>query len=469
MKKAIIIGAGPAGLSAATELSKNKIKSIIVEKTNTVGGLARTIKLGKNLFDIGPHRFFTKNKEVNKFFKKYAHNDLIKVKRITRILYKNKFFNYPLSPINTFFSIGFFNGALIFGSYLSSLFFYKKKIRSFEDWVVKNFGKRLYITFFKTYTEKVWGISCSKIGSDWASQRIKGLNFFSVIINIFFKEKKTKSLIDEFYYLKFGAGNLYKNIKKKILINKKNKILFNNKVISYNFCKDKLKIKSITVLNEKNRQKDIDGDYFLSSAPLTEVIKSFKIKKPTKINKIINSLKYRNHIGVKLVVKGKIFKDNWIYVHSPEVKVARISNYKNFSPHMSYGKNINPITMEYFCHEHSKIWKKDDSFIIELAKKEIKKLNLINKSEITEAYVVRSEKAYPIIEKGYQKKIEILKSWLSKISNFTPIGRTGMFKYNNQDHAILTGLIGARKVAINQNLDPWLVNIDAEYHEEKNG
>ena len=166
-------------------------------------------------------------------------------------------------------------------------------------------------------------------------------------------------------------------------------------------------------------------------------------------------------------MKGKIFKDNWIYVHSPEVKVARISNYKNFSPHMSYGKNINPITMEYFCHEHSKIWKKDDSFIIELAKKEIKKLNLINKSEITEAYVVRSEKAYPIIEKGYQKKIEILKSWLSKISNFTPIGRTGMFKYNNQDHAILTGLIGARKVAINQNLDPWLVNIDAEYHEEK--
>lgn len=468
MKKAIIIGAGPAGLSAATELSKNKIKTTIIEKTKVVGGLARTIKLGKNLFDIGPHRFFTKNKEVNKFFVKYANKDLIKVKRITRILYKKKFFNYPLSPLNTFLTIGIFNGILIFLSYLYSVFFYRKRIISFEDWVIKNFGKRLYLTFFKTYTEKVWGISCAKIGSDWASQRIKGLSFFSVLVNIFFKKKKTKSLIDEFYYLKFGAGNLYENIKKKILLNNKNKILFNNEVLSYNFYKNTFKIKSVTVTNKDFKKKEIFGDYFLSSAPLTEVIKNFKIKKPNKINKIINSLKYRNHIGVKLVVKGELFKDNWIYVHSPEVKVARISNYKNFSPYMGENKKINPITMEYFCHENSKLWKKNDKNLILLAKNEIKKLNLFKEKDIVEAYVVRSEKAYPIIEKGYQKKIEILKSWLSKISNFTPIGRTGMFKYNNQDHAILTGLIGARKICDNSSLDPWLINIDAEYHEEKN-
>ena len=468
MKKAIIIGAGPAGLSAATELSKNKIKTTIIEKTKVVGGLARTIKLGKNLFDIGPHRFFTKNKEVNKFFVKYANKDLIKVKRITRILYKKKFFNYPLSPLNTFLTIGIFNGMLIFLSYLYSTIFYRKKIISFEDWVIKNFGKRLYLTFFKTYTEKVWGISCTKIGSDWASQRIKGLSFFSVLINIFFKKKKAKSLIDEFYYLKFGAGNLYENIKKKILLNKKNQILFDNNVLSYNFYKNTFKIKSVTVMNKNFKKKEIIGDFFLSSAPLTEVIKNFKIKKPPQISRIINNLKYRNHIGVKLVIDGELFKDNWIYVHSPDVKVARISNYKNFSPYMGNNKKMNPITMEYFCHENSKFWKKDDKSLINIAKKEIKKLNLIKDNQIIEAYVVRSEKAYPIIEKGYQKKIEVLKSWLSKISNFTPIGRTGMFKYNNQDHAILTGLIGARRITNNPNMDPWLVNIDAEYHEEKN-
>jgi len=190
-------------LAAASELNKKKLKSTIFEKSNIVGGLARTVKLGNNLFDIGPHRFFTKNNEINKFFIDYAGKDLIKVKRLTRILYQNKLFNYPLSPINTFFTIGIYNGLLIFISYLSSLLFYKKKVSSFEDWVIKNFGKKLYYTFFKTYTEKVWGISCKQIGSDWASQRIKGLNFKSIILSFFFKKNKAKSLIDEFYYLKF--------------------------------------------------------------------------------------------------------------------------------------------------------------------------------------------------------------------------------------------------------------------------
>ena len=184
--KIIIIGAGPSGLAAASELSKNKLKSTILEKSNVVGGLARTVLLGNNLFDIGPHRFFTKNKEINKFFVHYAAKDLIKVKRLTRILYQNKLFNYPLSPVNTFFTLGIYNGITIFFSYLSSLLFFKKKISSFEDWVIKNFGKKLYYTFFKTYTEKVWGIPCKKIGSDWASQRIKGLNFASIILSFFF-------------------------------------------------------------------------------------------------------------------------------------------------------------------------------------------------------------------------------------------------------------------------------------------
>jgi protoporphyrinogen oxidase len=465
-KKIIIIGAGPAGLAAASELNKKKLKSTIFEKSNVVGGLARTVKLGNNLFDIGPHRFFTKNNEINKFFINYAGKDLIKVKRLTRILYQNKLFNYPLSPINTFFTLGIYNGITIFFSYLLSLLFFKKKISSFEDWVIKNFGKKLYYTFFKTYTEKVWGISCKQIGSDWASQRIKGLNFASIILSFFFKKNKAKSLIDEFYYLKFGAGNLYENIKKKLL-QKKNKIIFNQKVIKYNFDNKTFNIKSIIIENKQLKKKEIFGDFFLSSAPITEVIKSFNIKLPDNIKKIIYSLKYRNHIGVKLVIKGKIFEDNWIYVHSPEVKVARISNYKNFSKYMGENKESNPVTMEYFCNENDKFWNLSDETIISIAKKELEFLELAKKNQITNSYVIRSEKAYPVIEKGYQKKIDEIKKWLSRIKNFIPIGRTGMFKYNNQDHAILTGLIGARKIYDDNSLDPWLVNIDAEYHEEK--
>jgi len=465
-KKIIIIGAGPAGLAAASELNKKKLKSTIFEKSNVVGGLARTVKLGNNLFDIGPHRFFTKNNEINKFFINYAGKDLIKVKRLTRILYQNKLFNYPLSPINTFFTLGIYNGITIFFSYLLSLLFFKKKISSFEDWVIKNFGKKLYYTFFKTYTEKVWGISCKQIGSDWASQRIKGLNFASIILSFFFKKNKAKSLIDEFYYLKFGAGNLYENIKKKLL-KKKNKIIFNQKVVKYNFDQKTFNIKSVVIEDKDLKRKEVLGDYFLSSAPITEVIKSFSITLPNNIKKIIYNLKYRNHIGVKLVIKGKIFEDNWIYVHSPEVKVARISNYKNFSKYMGENKESNPVTMEYFCNENDKFWNLSDQTIISIAKKELEFLELAKKNQITDSYVIRSEKAYPVIEKGYQQKIDEIKKWLSQIKNFIPIGRTGMFKYNNQDHAILTGLIGARKICDDNSLDPWLVNIDAEYHEEK--
>jgi protoporphyrinogen oxidase len=266
--------------------------------------------------------------------------------------------------------------------------------------------------------------------------------------------------------LKFGAGNLYENIKEKLL-KKKNKIIFNQKVIKYNFDHKTFNIKSIIIENKQLKKKEIFGDFFLSSAPITEVIKSFNIKLPDNIKKIIYSLKYRNHIGVKLVIKGKIFEDNWIYVHSPEVKVARISNYKNFSKYMGENKESNPVTMEYFCNENDKFWNLSDETIISIAKKELEFLELAKKNQITDSYVIRSEKAYPVIEKGYQKKIDEIKKWLSQIKNFIPIGRTGMFKYNNQDHAILTGLIGARKICDDNSLDPWLVNIDAEYHEEK--
>lgn len=461
-KKIIIIGAGPAGLAAATEFKKDiSFDVTIIEKANCVGGLAKSIKYKKNLFDIGPHRFFTKNDEINNFYNKYAGKDLIKVKRLTRILYENNYYNYPLTPFSTFLKLGPIKSLKIIVSYFISSVFIKKKNSSFEDWIIKNFGKELYLTFFKTYTQKIWGISCKKIGSDWASQRIKSLNLFEILKSFIYKNYKTKSLIDEFFYTKKGAGNLYDNIKKKIAT----KILFNSKVIKYNF--NKKKIEFIIIKDVNGKKKIIKGDFFLSSSPITETIKNFNIILPVKIKKIIKSLKYRNHIGVQLLISGKLFKDNWIYIHSPEVLVARISNYKNFSKIMSSSKNLNPVTMEYFCNENSDLWKMKDKELIELAKKEISYLSITSRNNIKDGFIIRSEKAYPTIEKTYQNKINSIKNYLSEIENFVPIGRSGMFKYNNQDHAILTGLIGARKIINNPKLDPWLVNIDAEYHEKK--
>lgn len=470
--KIIIVGAGPAGLSAATVFDKDKdeyrndnnYKITLIEKTNSVGGLAKTLKRKNSYFyDIGPHRFFTKNEEINNFFIYYAKNDLIKVKRLTRILYNQTYFNYPLTPFSTLKKLGILKSLNIILSYIYSVFFFKKKIRSFEDWIIKNFGNNLYQIFFKTYTEKVWGIPCKNIGSDWGEQRIKKLNLLEIIKSFFFKTQN-KSLVDEFFYLKKGAGNLYTNIQKNL---KNTKIFFNSKVTKYHFSKDKKKIIYITVIDHLKKKKKIYGDYFICSAPITETIKNFNISIPKKITGIINSLKYRNHIGVNFLIEGNIFKDNWIYIHSKEVKVARISNYKNFSKYMTKKDNLNPVTMEYFCDEKSTLWNLKDNDLIEIAKKELNYLNLSKNARILDSFVIRSEKAYPVIKIGYKHNINKIKKFLGFIENFIPVGRTGMFKYNNQDHAILTGIIGANKILKNNKLDPWNVNIDAEYHETK--
>lgn len=464
-KNIIIIGCGPAGLIAAYELSNNKNFNItLVEKYNKVGGLARTEKLGENLYDIGPHRFYTKNDEIIKLFKRFAGKDLIKVKRLTRIFYSNLFFDYPLSPFNTLIKLGFIKSFKILGSYIFSKLKINK-INNFEDYIIKNFGNELYRTFFKTYTEKIWGIPCSQISSSWASQRIKNLNILQIIKSFFKKQKNIKSLVDEFFYLKNGAGNLYENIE-KILVKKKNvKIIKNTEAIKYFLDSQK----NITKIKLKNKSKYffIKGEQFFVSAPLTETIKNFNIVLDKNIQKILKKFRYRSHIGVKLNIKGKTFKDNWIYIHNSNVKVARISNYKNFSPQMIKNKDNNALTLEYFVNESDRLWKMDDNKIIRMAVAELKKIKICSNPQPVESFVIKSKNAYPLMTKNYSKELDLIKKYLQQFKNYHPIGRAGMFKYNNQDHAMATGLIAARKILDPQKkLDQWNVNIDAEYIEE---
>jgi protoporphyrinogen oxidase len=464
----VIIGGGPSGLAAAHEAARHGAKCVVLERLECVGGLSRTTTFKGSRFDIGPHRFFTKNREVHELFVKTASDDILNVPRLTRIVYNNKYFNYPLTPLNALLGIGVRPSASILSSYMMARarhIFGEPPMESFEDWVVDRFGHQLFETFFKTYTEKIWGIPCSQIGADWAGQRIKGLSLTTAIINALLKPKKStvKTLIDEFMYLRLGAGQLYE--KMAAGINRSGSRVITG-IRARHIRRDNMHVNAIEAEDGHGGRHEFEGSYFLVSAPLTELIEMMKPAAPSEVMSACRALRYRNHIGVNLLVEGRPFLDNWIYVHSKEVDMARIANYANFSQAMSGCPGTSPLTVEYFCFPHDQVWCATDAAMIERATRELSHMNIIRPDQILNGFVVRSDKAYPVIEIGYQSHIATIKGWLDQFKNLLPIGRSGMFKYNNQDHAMATGLLAARTALGLQRFDPWLVNIDAEYHEE---
>ena len=464
----VIIGAGPAGLTAAYELSKSNKKVIILEKKNQVGGLAETKVFGNYRYDIGPHRFFTKNKEVYDLFLKMLDKDAVEVDRKTRILFKNSYFDYPLTPLNALFGLGVLESFIIGFSYIfARIKSYLKisKINNFEDWVVDKFGRKLFDNFFKNYTEKVWGIDCKEIGSDWAAQRIKGLSLSTAVKFALFpnSKKRPKTLVDKFYYPRLGAGMLWEKfedyIKSKGTQVSKNKMVTKVKNNGENFI--------ITYEDGNGSQSSIEAKNIFFSNPLLEFIEIFDFEVPQEVIDSANSLNYRNHISVHVTIDKKLFDDNWIYIHSPNLEMARIADFTNFSNDMSKEGTF-PLTLEYFCFEDDKIWNQQNNEIIDFAVKELRSI-FADEFKVIHSEVSRNAKAYPVIKTGYQEHIDIIKNWLSSIENITAIGRSGMFKYNNQDHAMATGLYAARTLLGEGSFDPWEVNVDGEYHEEVKG
>ena len=461
----VIIGAGPAGLTAAYELSNNDKKIIIIEKKSQVGGLAETKVFGNYRYDIGPHRFFTKNKEVYELFLKILRDDAVEVNRTTRIMFKNKFFNYPLTPLNALFGLGVSESIVSGFSYIfARLKSYLKisKISNFEDWVVDRFGRKLFNNFFKNYTEKVWGIDCKDIGSDWAAQRIKGLSLSTAIKFALFpnSKKRPKTLVDKFYYPRLGAGMLWEKFEEYVK-GQDVEVVKNKKVTGVNNNGDNFKI---TIEDDLGNQTSINTKYVFFSNPLLEFIDIYDADIPESVITAAKSLNYRNHISVHITIDKKLFDDNWIYIHSPDLDMARISDFTNFSDDMSEEGKY-PLTLEYFCFEEDEIWNKNNSDIIDFALKELKSI-FDEEFNVVHSEVSRNAKAYPVIKTGYQEHIDVIKNWLAGLHNITAIGRSGMFKYNNQDHAMATGLYAARTLLGHGNFDPWEVNVDGEYHEE---
>ena len=348
----VIIGAGPAGLTAGYELAKTDKKVIVIEKKSQVGGLAETKVFDEYRYDIGPHRFFTKNKEVYDLFLEMLDEDAVEVNRKTRILFKNSYFDYPLTPVNALFGLGLFESIIIGFSYIFARiksYLNISKINNFEDWVVDRFGRKLFNNFFKNYTEKVWGIDCRDIGSDWAAQRIKGLSLSTAIKFALFpnSKKRPKTLVDKFYYPRLGAGMLWEKFEEYII--KHNIEVSKNMKVTQ--VKESGEHYIVSYEDAEGKSQSIETKNIFFSNPLLEFIDIFEGDTPEEVIKSAQSLEYRNHISVHVTIDKKLFDDNWIYIHSPNLKMARIADFTNFSKDMS-AEGTFPLTLEYFCFEN---------------------------------------------------------------------------------------------------------------------
>jgi protoporphyrinogen oxidase len=461
--KVVIFGAGPAGLTAAYEACKNGLDPIVFEKDKDVGGISKTINYKNYLFDIGGHRFFTKYDEVKRIWNEILGDDFITRPRLSRIYYNNKFFYYPLRPLNALMNLGLANSFLVVLSYFYSQLKPYRDVTNLEQWVSNKFGKRLFTIFFKTYTEKVWGISCQEIQADWAAQRIKSLSLGKAMLNSlgFLGKDRVTTLIDEFQYPRKGPGQMW-NRAKELVEMRGGKVHLKSQVVQLNRKGNKI----ISALVRTNGSlEETSGDYFLSTLPLRELVLAIKPLAPNDVLDAAQKLRYRDFFTVSLVIgKPFIFPDNWIYIHSPEVRVGRIQNFKNWSPEMVPNPQTTTLGLEYFCFESDEIWKRDDSELIKLGIEEVGKLKFAAREEVIDGMVIRSPKTYPIYDEGYKEKIETIRNYLSRIENLQTMGRNGLHRYNNQDHSMLSA-IGAVRNILGEKHSVWDINVDDEYHE----
>ena len=460
----VIIGAGPAGLTAAYELSKHDRPCVVLEKDSTVGGLARTAQYKGYLFDIGGHRFFTKVSLVERMWHEVLGADFITRRRLSRIYYNSKFFHYPLQPVNALVGLGVLESVHCGFSYLAARLFPQRPEQDFEAWVSNRFGRRLFNVFFKTYTEKVWGIPCHQIQAEWAAQRIRGLSLVSLVWNAIRPRRKTskqraiKTLIHEFEYPRRGPGMMW--TKTQELLEARNcRVLLEAPVEKICWGPGR-----VTAVQAGGRV--YSGDYFISSMPIRDLIERLDPQPPESLCRAAQDFHYRDFLTVALMVRGKdLFPDNWIYVHDRRVKVGRIQNYNNWSPEMSPDPETTCLGLEYFCFEGDHLWTTADHELIELGRRELGQLGLVDPARVIDGTVLRIEKAYPIYDATYQRGLAEVRRFLENAPNLQLVGRNGMHRYNNQDHSMLTAILAARNI-LGARYDLWQVNVDSEYQEE---
>lgn len=461
----VIIGAGPAGLTAAYQLSKAGKQTIVFEKGPLVGGIARTENYKGYGVDIGGHRFFTKVTEVEAMWREVLEDDFLHRSRLSRIYYNQKFFYYPIRFFDALLKLGLVESIRIGLSYLWAQVRPSPHEDNLEEWVSNRFGKRLYQIFFKTYTEKVWGIPCTEIKAEWAAQRIKGLSLITAVKNALFPSEKgsVKTLIDAFDYPRRGPGMLWQRVQ-ELIEAKNHRVFLESEVMELQL--DGRRVKRI-VSNGPTGLLTACGDHFISSMPLSELILKMQPAPPPEIVEAACKLTYRDFLTVALIVRrDDLFPDNWIYVHSPEVQVGRIQNFKNWSPDMAPVPGTTCIGLEYFCNEGDPLWKMSETELIALGRRELAQLGLVQEADVLDGVVFRQPKAYPVYTGEYKTYLEQIKSYLASIENLQTTGRNGLHMYNNQDHSMLTAMLAVENITLGQNHDIWAVNTERSYHEE---
>jgi protoporphyrinogen oxidase len=465
--KVVIIGAGPAGLTAAWELVKRGVTPAVIEADTQVGGISRTVERDGWRFDIGGHRFFTKVTRVQEFWHEIlGPDDFLTRNRLSRIFYDGRFFDYPIKPLNALTNLGPLESVRCVASYVTTKLRPPKDQSDFESWVAARFGWRLYRIFFKTYTEKVWGVPATEIRSDWAAQRIKGLSLPSAVLNAFrtsYAQTKHTSLIDRFEYPRLGPGMMWERTC-ELVEQGRGDVRLDTKVVA--ILRDESGAVGVVIDGEHGREQ-IDAEHVVSSMPLGELALAMSPPPPEPVINAAKSLTHRDFLTVALVVpEANSFVDNWIYVHDPTVKLGRVQNFRSWSPDMvKPGRTC--LGLEYFVFEGDELWGMADADLISFATEEITRIGLIPAGAVEAGFVVRVPQAYPIYDAGYAEHIEIIRTWLTReVANVHPVGRNGMHRYNNQDHSMLTAMLAVENI-FGATHDVWTVNVEAEYHETK--
>ena len=435
------------------------------DQDRQVGGLAKTVVYAGFRFDIGGHRFFTKVSTVRDLWHELLGDDLLKRPRLSRIFYDGRFFDYPLRAANVLETLGMATSAAVLFSFLRARAVPIRPEVSFEDWICNRFGRRLFNLFFKSYTEKVWGMPCSQISAQWAAQRIKGLSLWTAALAMLGATRKGKitSLIHEFEYPRLGPGMMWEACRDRIVA-AGGIVELESRIVEIQH--DAAGVRAVVVERDGERRVQ-PASHVISTMPVRHLVRFLSPAAPDAVRGAAARLKYRDFLTVALVVdQADVFPDNWLYIHDPSVRVGRVQNFKNWSPEMVPDASITCLGLEYFCSEGDDLWAMSDADLIALGTREMHAIGLVPAARVIDASVMRVHKAYPVYDEGYKAALHEIRGWLDRLPNLQLVGRNGMHRYNNQDHSMLTARLAVRNY-FGERHDLWAVNADEEYHEEE--
>ncbi len=453
-------------MAAAYKLTQMGQPVVVVEREDRVGGLAKSITYQGFILDFGPHRFFTKIQPVLELWDQVLGTEQVTVPRLTRIYYQKQYFQYPIKAFEVLRKVGWWESLQIVASYLWAQLIPQPPPKHFADWVKGHFGTRLFEIFFEGYTEKLWGIPCTEISADWAAQRIKGLNLWQAIRTAFLGSSgNVKTLIDQFQFPRLGSGQLYERMHCFLQAHNQ-QVLLNTEVISLHHQGSRITQLQLHHLTT-GQTESVSASDVISSIPLTILVQNLKPSPPPDVLQAAKNLKFRNTILVYLIVQGsRLFPDNWLYINDPTVALGRVTNFANWSGDMLPNQEQTPLCCEYWCNFGDPLWQEREENLLALAERELREICLLQDQKICSGFVVRLPRTYPIYAGSYKEDLAILQEYLSQFENLQLVGRYGSFKYNNQDHSLLMGILAAENISKPGTHNLWQVNSDDEYQEE---